>query len=63
MIFETNGLKGMCFQAVETKPFQHRVKMMMSACHNLHRLTTSATHGHPGEGTSSNGLASAACAV
>ena len=36
MIFETNGLKVMCFQKVGTKRFQHGVKLM-SACTALAR--------------------------
>ena len=36
MIFETDVLKGMCFQAVETRRFQHGVKLM-STCTALPR--------------------------
>ena len=35
MIFETNALKALYFQGVETKRFQHRVKLIV----NVHRLT------------------------
>ena len=32
LIFETNGLKVVYFQGVETKHFQHRFNLMCSTC-------------------------------
>ena len=44
MLFETNGLKVIRFQGIETERFQHGVKLM-STCSRLTVVTHGITHG------------------